>query len=266
VIEHADDSNTGSNAMPLSACVITYQEEDHIADCLRSLSFCEDVLVVDSGSTDRTQQIAADLGARVIVNVPFPGHREQKQFAVDHARHDWVLCLDADERVTADLRDKVLQLKADSFRGESAYAVVRRNCYLGRFIRHGLFGPEFKVRLFDRRRAGWAGVNPHDRVELRNGAVAVRLKEGLDHYTHRTVREHLRQIDLFARLDAQAKHAAGRRATVLDLLLRPVIVVGKSLVLKGGFLEGWRGFVLGGLGGYYAWLKAWRLRQLNRRQ
>lgn len=257
---------TGSPT-PLSACVITYQEEDHIGDCLRSLSFCDEVLVVDSGSTDRTAAIAQDLGARVIVNKPFPGHREQKQFAVDNASHDWVLSLDADERVTDELRDKVLRLRGDNFAGGAgAYAVVRRNCYLGRFIRRGMFGPERKIRLFDRRRARWAGVNPHDRVELQNGSVAVRLDETLEHYTHETVKEHLRQIDLFATLDAEAKHAAGRRGTWLDLLLRPIIVVTKSLIFQGGFLEGWRGFVIGGLGGYYSWLKCWRLRQLNRRQ
>lgn len=252
---------------PISACVITYQEEDHIADCLRSLSFCDEVLVVDSGSTDRTAKIAEEMGARVILNTPFPGHREQKQFAVDHASHDWVLSLDADERVTGQLREKVQHLSTDRFSGGAgAYAVVRRNCYLGRFIRRGMFGPERKIRLFDRRRAHWSGTNPHDRVELRNGSVAVRLSEVLEHYTHTTVQEHLQQIDLFATLDAQAKHAAGRRATVLDLLVRPVTVMAKSLFLQGGFLEGWRGFVIGGLGGYYSWLKCWRLRQLNRRQ
>jgi glycosyltransferase involved in cell wall biosynthesis len=252
---------------PISACVITYQEEDHIADCLRSLSFCDEVLVVDSGSTDRTTKIAEGMGARVILNTPFPGHREQKQFAVDHASHDWVLSIDADERVTDQLREEVQQLSTDQFSGDAgAYAVVRRNCYLGRFIRRGMFGPERKIRLFDRRRAHWSGTNPHDRVELRNGSVAVRLNETLEHFTHKTVQEHLRQIDLFATLDAQAKHAAGRRATLLDLLVRPVTVVAKSLFLRGGLLEGWRGFVIGGLGGYYSWLKCWRLRRLNRRQ
>lgn len=261
------DTHTAARGTPLSACVITYQEEDHIEDCLRSVSFCDEILVVDSGSTDHTRQIAVDLGARVIVNTPFPGHREQKQFAVDHARHDWVLSLDADERVTPELREKVLQLKAEAFcGGAGAYAVMRHNCYLGRFIRRGMFGPEPKVRLFDRRRARWAGLNPHDRVELRNGTVVVRLQETLEHYTHRTVKEHLRQIDLFATLDAQAKQATGRRATLLDLMLRPVTVVAKSLLVQGGFLEGWRGFVIGGLGGYYTWLKCWRLRALNRRR
>ena len=99
-----------SPKVPLSACVIAYQEEEHIGDCLRSLSFCSDILVVDSGSNDRTCEIAQQLGARVIINKPFPGHSEQKQFAVEHAEHDWVLSMDADERVTPELRDRLLQL------------------------------------------------------------------------------------------------------------------------------------------------------------
>ena len=249
--------------VPLSACVITYQEEERIGECLRSLSFCDDILVVDSGSTDLTREIAEELGARVVVNSPFPGHREQKQFAVDRARHDWVLSLDADERVTPELRDRLLELRDESFPA-AAYAVMRRNHYLGKFIRHGLFSPDRKIRLFDRRRAGWGGTNPHDRVELHNGAKAVWLDEALEHYTYRTIKEHLAQIDSFTRLDAAAKHAEGRRATVLDLLVRPPATMIRGLILKAGFLDGWRGFVITGLAGYYSWLKCWRLRRLGR--
>ncbi|MHC4512093.1 MAG: glycosyltransferase family 2 protein [Planctomycetota bacterium] len=251
-------------AVPLSACVITYQEEDRIGDCLRSLSFCDDILVVDSASTDRTREVAAELGARVMVNAPFPGHREQKQFAADHARHDWVLSLDADERVMPALRDRILKLQAEGFPA-TAYAVVRHNYYLGKFIRHGLFCPDLKIRLFDRRRAHWGGTNPHDRVELQNDAKAVRLDEVLEHHTYRTLKEHLQQIESFTRLDAIAKHKEGRRSTILHLLVRPPAMVIKGLILKGGFLDGWRGFVISGLAGYYSWLKCWRLRQLNKR-
>src|SRR5262245_4741060 len=102
---------------PISGCVIAYQEEDRIGDCVRSLSFCSEVVVVDSGSSDRTREVAAALGARVLVNAPFPGHREQKQRAVAAAVHDWVLCLDADERVTPELRDRVEVLRRSGLRG-----------------------------------------------------------------------------------------------------------------------------------------------------
>lgn len=249
---------------PISGCVICHQEADRIADCLRSLSFCDEVVVVDSGSTDATREIAAGLGARVLVNAPFPGHREQKQFAVDQARHDHVFCLDADERCTPALQERVRQLQAAGL-GADAYEMPRHNHYLGRISRHGLFVPDRKVRLFDRRRARWGGRNPHDRVELAAGATCERLAEGLEHLSYRDFSHHLRTIDSFTRIAAQALADEGRRANAFDLLVRPPAVFVKSLVLKLGFLDGWRGFVIAAMAAYTDWRKYWRLLRLPRR-
>jgi len=250
-------------AAPISGCVICHQEADRIADCLRSLSFCDEVVVVDSGSTDGTREIAAGLGARVLVNVPFPGHREQKQFAVDQARHDHVFCLDADERCSPALQERVRQLQAAGL-GADAYEMPRHNHYLGRISRHGLFVPDRKVRLFDRRRARWGGRNPHDRVELAAGATCERLTEGLEHLSYRDFSHHLRTIDSFTRIAAQALADEGRRANAFDLLVRPPAVFIKSLVLKLGFLDGWRGFVIAAMAAYTDWRKYWRLLRLPR--
>ena len=244
---------------PLSACVITYQEEDRIADCVRSLSFCDEVLVVDSGSSDRTREIAAAEGASVMTNTPFPGHREQKQLAVDRAAHDWVLCLDADERVTPELRDRLVALQQNGLDGV-AYEMPRRNHYLGRVMRHGLVTPDRKIRLFDRRRARWGGTNPHDRVEVDAGEVK-RLTEPIEHLSYRDFAHHRRVIDSFTRIAAAALRAEGRRPRWSDLLLRPPAIVLKGLVLKLGILDGWRGLLGGVMAGYYDWLKYWRLRQ-----
>src|SRR5262245_61929230 len=128
-------------ATPISACVICFEEADRIADCVRSLAFCAEIVVVDSGSRDETRALAADCGGRVLVNAPFPGHREQKQHAVDMARHDWVLCLDADERVTPALRRRLEELAAHGLSG-AAYEMPRQNHYLGRVLRRGLFWPD----------------------------------------------------------------------------------------------------------------------------
>lgn len=245
--------------IPLSGCVICYQEADRIGDCLRSLSFCDEIVVVDSGSTDGTPAIAAGLGARVIHHAPFPGHREQKQFAVEQARHDWVLCLDADERVTPELRARIAQLRTAGF-PDAAYEMPRRNHYLGRVVRRGLFWPDRKLRLFDRRQAAWRGTNPHDRVEpLRPIRVAV-LAEPIEHLSFRSLRHHLATIDSFTAIAARALHAEGRRASWFDLLVRPPAVFFKSLLVKRGFLDGWRGFVIAALAAYYDWLKYRRLR------
>lgn len=250
---------------PISGCVICHQEADRIADCLRSLSFCDEVVVVDSGSTDATRAIAAELGARVIVNVPFPGHREQKQFAVEQARFEHVFCLDADERCTPALQERVRQLQAAGL-GADAYEMPRHNHYLGRISRHGLFVPDRKVRLFDRRRARWGGRNPHDRVELVAGATCERLGEGIEHLSYRDFAHHLRTIDSFTRIASRELADEGRRANVFDLLVRPPAVFVKSLLLKVGFLDGWRGFVIAAMAAYTDWLKYWRLWRLPRQR
>jgi glycosyltransferase involved in cell wall biosynthesis len=252
-----------SRRTPISACVIAFQEEDRIGDCVRSLQFCDEVLVVDSGSTDCTPAIAAELGAKVLVHAPFPGHRQQKQWAVEQARHDWVLCLDADERVTPVLRERLVGLAQAGLEGH-AYEMPRRNHYLGRAIRRGLYWPDRKVRLFDRRHARWGGTNPHDRVEVDGGAV-VALAEPIEHLSYRDLRHHLRTIDSFTAIAARELKREGRRASWFDHLVRPPAVFVKSLVVKRGFLDGWRGLLIAALAAWYDWLKYWRLRKEWRR-
>ena len=250
-------------ATPISGCVICYQEADRIADCVRSLSFCDEVVVVDSGSTDGTPRIAAELGARVIANAPFPGHREQKQFAVEQAAHRWVLCLDADERITPPLQQRIEALAAQGLAG-AAYEMPRHNHYLGRIVRGGLFWPDRKVRLFDRQQARWGGTNPHDHVEVRDGGDVTRLEEGIEHLSYRDFRHHLRTIDSFTAIAARELGAVGRRANPFDLLVRPPAVFVKSLLLKRGFRDGWRGVVIAAMAAYTDWKKYWRLLRLPR--
>lgn len=251
-----------ANKTPITGCVIAFQEEDRIEDCVRSLSFCDEVIVVDSGSTDRTRELAEANGARVVVNHPFPGHREQKQHAVDLAAHDWVLCLDADERVTPGLRDEIEAQRLGEM-SAGAYDIERRNHYLGRFVRHGMFGPERKIRLFDRRRAKWGGVNPHDRVEVDTGARVAKLAGAIEHLSYRDFAHHKRTIDRFTRIAAQAMHEQGRRASIFDLCVRPPAAAIKSIAIQLGFLDGWRGFLVAWMAGYYDWMKYRRLRQLG---
>ncbi len=246
---------------PVSGCVIAFQEEEHIAACVLSLlACCDEVVVVDSGSTDRTRDLAQAAGARVVVNAPFPGHREQKQIAADLATHDWVLSLDADERVTEELAAQIVQLKQTGL-ATPAYEMPRRNHYLGRVLRGGIFVPDRKVRLFDRRAARWGGRNPHDKVLVSPAhGQPTRLGAPIEHYSYKDLRDHLRTIDALTAIAARSLRDEGRRFAWFDLLLRPVAVFAKSLFLKLGLRDGWRGWLVAAMAFYYDWLKYWRLR------
>lgn len=235
----------------LTVCVIAKDEEAHIAACLRSADFADEAVVVDSRSTDRTREIAASLGARVVER-DWPGHVEQKNFALTEAAHDWVLCLDADERVSPELRTSIL---AALERPElpAGFEFPRRTWYLGRWIRHGGWYPDRKLRLFRRSAGGWTGTNPHDRVEVR-GAVG-RLGGDLLHFSYDSIADHLRTINSFTSIAAREKAAAGARAGFAGLVLHPVGKFLRMYVVRAGFLDGFPGFAVAVSGAYYVFLK-----------
>jgi glycosyltransferase involved in cell wall biosynthesis len=245
----------------LSGVVICHQEADRIADCLRSLAFCDEVLVVDSGSTDGTQDLARQLGARVLER-PWPGHVAQKEFAIRAARHDWVLSLDADERCSATLAAEVEALRAAGFAGPPGFRIPRMTSYLGRWIRHGGWYPEHRLRLFDRRRGRWTGHDPHDRVEV-DGEVG-RLRGRIFHDSFRSFAEHLRTIDRYTTTMAEGMQARGRIARPLDLLTHPLARFVRFYLLRLGFLDGWRGLLIALLAAHYARLKYAKLLAMQR--
>ena len=229
-----------SSVSGLSACIITYNEADRIEACLRSVAFCDELIVVDSHSTDDTRARAAALGARVIER-DWPGYRSQKQFAVDAAAHDWVLCLDADERVTPALRAEIEALRTRDFGGAAGWSVPRITDYFGRFLRHGNAYPDRLVRLFDRRRGGWTGYEIHENTKVR-GRVS-RLRGHLEHYSYRSLSDHLSRMQRYADLMAQALYARGRRCGLTPVLLNPQWRFMRGYLLRLGFLDGWRGLV-----------------------
>ncbi len=224
----------------LSACIITYNEQDRIEGCVRSLAFCDEILVVDSHSSDGTRERAAALGARVIER-DWPGYRSQKQFAVDAARYDWVLCLDADERVSPALRTQIEQLREGGFAGLAGVSLARMSEYFGRFLRHGNAYPDRLVRLFDRRRGRWVGEEIHENTRV-EGRV-VRLRGALEHYPYRSLGDHHRRMQRYAELMATALYARGRRCGLAPVLLNPLWRFIRGYGLRLGFLDGWRGLV-----------------------
>jgi glycosyltransferase involved in cell wall biosynthesis len=247
----------------VSACVISLNEEDRIERCLRSVSFCDELLVLDSGSTDRTREIAESLGARVELQ-PFLGHSKQKYRAAELARNEWILSLDCDEWLSEELSTELQALIADMPEGYLGASVPRRNIYLGRPMRHGIFWPDRKLRLFDRRKAQWGGTDPHDRVELHQEGDVLSLQGELMHVSYRSFAEHRQTVRGFAAIAAKAMHAKGRRSGALSPWARGLGAFLKGYVMKHGALDGWRGLLAAAMSARYDWIKYRDLRSLQR--
>lgn len=224
----------------LSACIITRNEAARIEACVRAVSFCDEVLVVDAHSTDDTRRLAAALGARVIER-DWPGYRSQKQFAVDAAAHDWVLCVDADERVSARLRGEILALRSGGFAGCAGWYVPRITDYFGRFLRHGNAYPDRLVRLFDRRHGAWSGEEIHENTRV--AGPLGRLHGHLEHFSYRSLGDHQERMARYAELMARALYARGRRCGLTRVLANPLWRFVRGYLLRLGFLDGWRGLV-----------------------
>ena len=224
----------------LSACIITYNEADRIEACVRSVGFCDEVIVVDSHSIDATRECAAALGARVIER-DWQGYRSQKQFAVEAARNDWVLCLDADERVSDELRAEIESWRERGLGDYAGWSVPRITDYFGRFLRHGNAYPDRLVRLFDRRRGGWVGREIHENTRVA-GRVG-QLRGHLEHYSYRSLTDHFQRMQRYAELMGQALYEDGKRCGLAKVLLNPQWRFFRGYILRLGFLDGWRGLV-----------------------
>jgi len=251
---------TGRKPWKLSACIITRDEEDRIAACLESLEVADEVVVVDSGSTDRTRDICRARGA-VVIEREWPGHVEQKNHAVRCACHDWVLCLDADERLSPALQASIRALKESDPGVVRGYHLNRHTEYLGKWMNHGGWYPQWRLRLFHRGAGGWTGINPHDRVEV-EGPTG-RLEGDLLHHTYRDLSDHLRTIDRFTTIAARARYAQGKRFNVLLLLFGPAWRFFRMYILRLGFLDGVQGLVLAFMAAYYVSLKHAKLLELD---
>lgn len=228
--------------MNLSAVIITFNEQRNIGRCLDSLAgVVDEVVVVDSFSTDDTEEICRAKGARFVQHA-FEGHIEQKNWALAQAQYPHVLSLDADEALSETLRKSVLAAKADG--RHDGYSMNRLTNYCGQWIYHSGWYPDRKLRLFDRRKAGWGGTNPHDRVEMQAGSTVSHLSGDLLHYSYYSVGEHLERASRYAEIAARAMRAQGRRATWLHLLFSPTVKFVRNYLLKKGFLDGRAGWTI----------------------
>ena len=245
--------------MKISATIITFNEERNIARVIESLRCCEEILVLDSGSNDRTVEIAGKLGARV-EEASWHGYAAQKNIAAELATHDWILALDADESLSEALEAEIWHIKKAGAKYEG-YTMPRMAQYLGRWILHSGWYPDRKVRLFDRRKARWIGEFVHESVRV-DGPVG-HLESNLLHFTCSSLSEHLRTMDRYTTLAAQEMVTRGQSLGFARLLLDPPWTIFRTYVLKLGFLDGIEGLTIAYMAGLYNFVKYAKARSMS---
>jgi len=243
--------------MQISATIITYNEERHIEACIKSLlSVADEIIVVDSFSTDDTANICRSIPEVRFLENEFEGHIQQKNYALDQTNFDYVLSLDADERLSLQLQQEILRVKKFAKLPRTGYFMPRLNNYCGKWIKHGGWYPDPKLRLWNKNYGRWAGINPHDKVVLQKNIALGVLKGDILHYTYQTTAAHDRQIEKFATIAAVEAFKKNKKVIpFFHLYIYPVISFVQNYFIKLGFLDGQIGFTLGRKHMYYKYLK-----------
>ena len=250
---------------PLSVVIITLNEEKNIGRCLNSVkNIADEILVVDSHSTDATRSICLAHGV-TFVEQAFLGYIEQKNFALSHAHNDFVLSLDADEALDEKLIQSIMLEKEADFPSE-AYTMNRLSYYCGQWIRHGSWYPDKKLRLLNRHRGKWGGTNPHDKLEMQSSVPVRHLKGDILHYTYYTLEEHMLQANKFSTISARAMMKQGKKSNWFKILLNPAIAFFTSYIVKAGFLDGFYGYCIARTQAFQTFQKYIKLMQLQRQQ
>ncbi len=244
----------------ISAIIITFNEERNIRRCLQSLEgVADEIVVVDSYSTDGTREICLQFGARFIQH-RFIGHIEQKNWAILQAKHPFILSLDADEALSEHLRDSILQVRENWT--HDGYYFNRLTNYCGKWIRHTSWYPSRKLRLWDARKGSWGGFNPHDRFYLNKGASRRFLKGDILHYSYYSISEHLEKMNTFSTILARSYFERGRKVYIFSILLHPLWRFMKDFFLKTGFLDGYYGFIVSVNSAHEVFMKYVKLRNI----
>jgi glycosyltransferase involved in cell wall biosynthesis len=245
--------------MKITATIIALNEERNIARAIESLRCCDEILLMDSGSTDRTVEIAQKLGARVIES-PWPGYSKQKNLAAAQAANDWILSLDADEALSEALEGEIWQLRKNGPEYD-AYTMPRMAQYLGRWILHSGWYPDRKVRLYRRDKAVWVGEFVHENVTV-SGSVG-HLKSNILHYTCESLSEHLRTLDRYTTLAAQEVVAQGEAVSWRKLIFEPGWTFLRTYLFQLGFLDGLEGLMIANMAAMYTFLKYAKARNMS---
>jgi glycosyltransferase involved in cell wall biosynthesis len=245
--------------MKITATIITLNEERNIARAIESLRCSDEILIVDSGSTDRTVELAGNLGVRVL-EAGWLGFAAQKNFAAEQATHDWILSLDADEALSEALEAEIWNLKKSGPKFD-AYTMPRLARYLGRWIYHSGWYPDRKVRLYHRDKAKWVGDFVHESVQVR-GRVG-HLESNILHFTCESLSEHVKTMDRYTTLAAQELAARKVKVPMSRLIVDPAWTFLKSYLLQRGFLDGPEGLTIAHMAACYTFLKYSKARNMS---
>ncbi|HMP99112.1 MAG TPA: glycosyltransferase family 2 protein [Cyclobacteriaceae bacterium] len=249
------------NTVKISAVIITLNEEDNIARCLESIkNIVDEIVIVDSFSTDKTEEIAARYRVKFIKH-KFEGYVEQIIFATGQASNDYILSIDGDEALSETLQQSVLEVKKNWT--HDAYSFNRLNNYCGTWIKHGVWYPDIKTRLWDRRKGNWGGENPHYKVTLNPGSKSKHIKGDLLHYTYKKPFDQYLQMNRFSEIASKVEFTKGKKTVPLfHLWLYPIFVFIKSYIIKLGMLDGYYGWILSKNEAYFRYMKYMKLKFL----
>ncbi len=248
--------------VPLSVVIITFNEEQNIGRCLESVQdVADEILVVDSYSTDRTEVICRDHGATFIQH-PFEGHIQQKNHAITQARYPHILSLDADEVLSDELQASVQRTKNDW--KHDGYSCKRLTNYCGKWIRHSGWYPDRKLRLWDSRKGRWGGNNPHDRFEMEPGSTTGRLKGDLLHYSFHSIRQHMDTVNKFSEAAARSLYERGVKSSTLKILVKSAAKFIRNYFFKAGFLDGYYGYLICRISAFSSMLRYAKLKEMYR--
>jgi len=251
----------------LSAVIITFNEEQNIERCLDSVAeVADEIVVVDSFSTDRTKEICENKKVRFIEH-RFEGYIEQKNFAVNQASNDYILSLDADEALSESLKKSISEVLTEwKYDG---YSFNRFTNYCGKWVKHCGWYPDVKLRLWDRRKGSWQGVNPHDKFVLEAGAEIKHLQGDLLHYSYYTIEQHILQANKFSSIAAEQIIEKGKKVPFIKVLINPAFKFIRNYFLKLGFLDGYYGLIICSIAAnetFQKYAKAWHLQKSGRKQ
>ena len=245
----------------ISACIMTYNEERNIVRCLKSVAWCDEIVILDSYSTDRTLDLCKAYTDRIDQHT-WQGYIDQRNLIRGMASHPWVFFLDADEEVSSELREQILAAQKEGLENYAGYRFPRRVFYLNRWIRHGEWYPDIKLRLFKKELGHSVGEEPHDQVVV-NGPVK-KLTGPLYHYTYTDLTDHVNTMNRFSKISARAKNDAGYKFRWIDFIFRPSLRFLKGYFLKRGFLDGYRGLLIASISSFGAAMKYAKVWELQR--